>query len=108
MFRILLKSRFIQLVFAKANAMAIRSLEIYSETLKYLEKRGALLGLNLLASNFKKINLMSTLVVFNALTYTLVTIICLFEFSQDLERLVFCLVTYGFAVQVLEGRMFQV
>lgn len=80
--------------------MAIKSVEIYSEALNYLKKRGALLGIHFSYSNFKKINLMSMLVVLDAITYTLVTIICIFEFWQDMEQLVFCLVTYGFAIQV--------
>lgn len=82
------------------QTMAIKSVEIYYEALDFLMKRAKLLGLNILDQHYKQVNILSMFVLLDAITYTLVTIYCVFEFSGDLEKLVFCLVTYGFAIQV--------
>lgn len=82
--------------------MAIKSVDIYCSALDYLGKRGRLLGIDALRSDFNPFNFLSFVLILDAVTYTLVTIYCLFEFSRDLEALVFCLVTYGFGTQVLK------
>lgn len=62
--------------------MTFKSVEIYTEALDLMSKSG------------------SAATILNAISYTMVTIYCCIEFAEDLEKLVFCLVTYGFGVQV--------
>lgn len=80
--------------------MAIKSVEIYEEALSYLNKRGKLIGLAIMEKNYEMINFITMVVLLDAITYTMVTIYCLIEFAGNLEKLVFCLVTYGFGIQV--------
>jgi hypothetical protein len=80
--------------------MTIKSVEIYSQALDYLGKRGKLVGMDFLSKDYKMLNFAAVITSLDAITYTMVTIYCLFEFFGDLEKFVFCLVTYGFAVQV--------
>lgn len=82
-----------------AVTMPVKSVETYLKTLTYLHRRGRFLGLDL-APDYKPLNFLSILFVFDAVSYTFVTIYCIIEFSHSLERLVFCLVTYGFGIQV--------
>jgi len=77
-----------------------RSIETYILALAYLGKRGALLGMNILSTGFQRINFMSLIVILDAVTYSMITIYCVVEFIHDLEKVVFCLVTYGFGIQV--------
>lgn len=81
-------------------AMAAKSVEIYLQALAFVRKCGALLGVDSFALNYKPLNCLSFLLVFDAVTYTMVTVYCCFEFFGDLEKFIFCLVTYGFAIQV--------
>lgn len=83
-----------------AFTMALESVNIYNEALIYIRKRGALIGLDSCAADYKPLNFLLVLCVFDAITYTMVTIYCGFEFFGDLEKIVFCLVTYGFGIQV--------
>lgn len=80
--------------------MSSNSVEIYLKAIEFLGKRGGLLGMNIIQPEYKLINFKSLLVILDTITYTLVTIYCMFEFAGDLERMVFCLVTYGFGIQV--------
>ena len=80
--------------------MVARSVEIYLEALSFLRKRAALIGVDSFSSDYKSINLLSFTLVFNTVTFTMITIYSCFVFFDDLEKLIFCLVTYGFAIQV--------
>jgi len=76
------------------------SIETYLQTLAYLGKRGALIGMDVLSPGFQRFNILILLVFFDIVTYSMITIYCVIEFIHDLEKVVFCLVTYGFAIQV--------
>jgi hypothetical protein len=80
--------------------MAIKSVEVYSQALDLLGKHGRLVGLDVLAKEYEMINLKVLIFLLDAITYVMVTINCCFEFFDDMERLVFCLVTFGFGIQV--------
>lgn len=80
--------------------MAMKSVEIYSKALEFLGKMGKFVGLDLFDKNYKTVNLIAMTVAIDAIIYSLITAYCLRIFAGDLEKLVFCLVTYGFGVQV--------
>lgn len=101
--RVIIAIQFIY--FSVAMKMAVRSVEIYSEALQFLRKRGALLGLDFFCSKYKFWNPLVVGIVLDVITYTLITVYCIIEFFGDLEKLVFCMVTYGFGIQV---RKFQI
>lgn len=82
--------------------MAIKSVELYNQALDYANRWGKLVGLDIFTSNYDRFNLRVLLLMFDVVTYTMTTIYCIFDFYNDLEQLVFCLVTYGFATQVKE------
>jgi hypothetical protein len=84
--------------------MPTKSVETYKEALIFLSKLGALIGFDLLSEDFTSLNRRIFAVIFDTVTYTMVTIYCIFEFTHDLEKLVFCLVTYGFATQVISNQ----
>ncbi|CAO1420591.1 unnamed protein product [Diamesa hyperborea] len=79
--------------------MAIKSVELYNQALDYANKWGKLVGLDIFTSKYDRFNLRVLLLMFDVVTYTMTTIYCIFDFYNDLEQLVFCLVTYGFATQ---------
>ena len=81
--------------------MALKSVEIYANAVEYIMKTARLIGLGIFDVNYKVINIMSLLLVFDMITYTMVTIYCCWNFSGDLEKSIFNLVTYGFAIQVV-------
>jgi len=76
------------------------SIETYQQTLAYIRKRGALIGMDIFSPAFQPFNNFLLFVLFDVVTFSMVTVYCVFEFIHDLEKLVFCLVTYGFAIQV--------
>ena len=80
--------------------MATRSVDIFSQCLDFIMKIGRVSGMDIFEENFNQFNLLILHVVFQCFSYTLTTIYCVFEFKNDLEKLAFCLVTYGFAIQV--------
>ncbi|CAO1437120.1 unnamed protein product [Diamesa tonsa] len=79
--------------------MAIKSVELYNQALDYTNRWGKLVGLDIFTTNYDRFNLRVLLLMFDVVTYTMTTIYCIFDFYNDLEQLVFCLVTYGFATQ---------
>jgi hypothetical protein len=83
--------------------MAINSVATYEKSLSFLSNFGLLIGMDIFSKDYKIINWRSVGVVLNIVTYSMVTIYCIVEFRNDLEKLVFCLVTYGFAIQVRKG-----
>jgi hypothetical protein len=87
--------------------MAIKSLVIYEKSLSILAYFGALIGFDLFSKDYKALNWRAIGVVFDDVTYTMVTVYCIFEFRENLEKLVFCLVTYGFAIQVSIKNLFH-
>jgi hypothetical protein len=82
--------------------MSSLSVENYKKSLKYLGKRGALLGINILAPGYKAISAFSIFTTLDLITSTMVAIYCVHEFMGDLEKLTFLQVTFGFAFQVSE------
>jgi hypothetical protein len=80
--------------------MARSSVEIYSEVMGSLMKIGRLVGFNILDESYNLINFLALVIVVDIITYSIVTVYSCFVFFGDLEKLVFCLVTYGFAIQV--------
>ena len=87
--------------------MATKSVELYNQALDYANNWGKLVGLNIFTLNYNRFNPLILLVVFDVITYTMTTVYCIFDFHNDLEKLVFCLVTYGFATQVKEFTKFS-
>ena len=65
-------------------------------------KRARLIGVGIFDKDFKFYNFLVVFLCTDLFIYTLVTIYCCFEFSYDLEKLIFNLVTYGFASQVIK------
>jgi hypothetical protein len=91
--------KFYLLKFLLFSTMALKSVEIFAEAVSYANKRGKLVGIDIFSENYKT-SFMSMILLLDSITYSMVTIYCIFEFYDDLEKLVFCLVTYGFAIQV--------
>jgi hypothetical protein len=83
--------------------MAINSVATHEKSLNFLSIFGTLIGIGIFSKDYKVVNWRSVGVVLNIVTYSMVTIYCAVEFRNDLEKLVFCLVTYGFAIQVRKG-----
>jgi hypothetical protein len=83
--------------------MAIDSVATHEKSLNFLSIFGFLIGMDVFSKDYKILNWRSVGVVFDIVTYSMVTIYCIVEFRNDLEKLVFCLVTYGFAIQVRKG-----
>ena len=81
-------------------AMSLKSVELYSNSVEYIMKRSRLIGLGMFDKGFKTYNFLVAFLCVDLTIYTLVTIYCCFLFSDDLEKLIFNLVTYGFASQV--------
>lgn len=79
--------------------MAIQSVETLAEAFEFIRKRGKLLGVDLFDESYKPLNFITFIVILDIITYAMVTVYCVFEFIEDLEKLVFCLVTFGFGVQ---------
>jgi hypothetical protein len=88
-----------------AFKMARSSVEIYSEVLESIMKIGRLVGLNILDRSYNLINVLALVTVVDIITYSMVTVYSCFVFYGDLEKLIFCLVTYGFAIQVRDQLM---
>lgn len=80
--------------------MALESVEIYADAVEYIMKRARMIGMGVLDRNFKIINFKSFLVVLDVIIYSMVTSYCCWEFSGNLEKSIFNLVTYGFGIQV--------
>ena len=80
--------------------MATRSVDIYSQCLVFMIKIGRVSGMDILEENYNQFNFLILHVVFQCFSYTLTTIYCVFKFMNDFEKLAFCLVTYGYAIQV--------
>lgn len=81
--------------------MAVKSVEIYLEALSFIRKRGAVLGIDSFAENYKPMNVLSSFLFFDVVTFTMITVyLCFFEYFGDLEKLTFCFVTYGLGIQV--------
>ena len=81
--------------------MAVKSVEMYLEALSFIRKRGAMLGLDSFAVNYKPINLLSLMLALDTITFTMITVyLCCFEYFGDLEKLTFCFVMYGIGIQV--------
>lgn len=80
--------------------MSSKSVETYKKSLVFLSKVGAIIGSDVLSEDFQLMNWRAAALFIDIITYTFVTIFCVSEFFDELEKLVFCLVTYGFATQV--------
>jgi len=76
------------------------SIETYLQTLAYVCRRGSLIGLDIFSPEFQRFNALILFVFFDIVAYSMITVYCVVEFIHDLEKVVFCLVTYGFAIQV--------
>lgn len=80
--------------------MSIKSVELFSTAVEFLMKFARKIGLGIFDQNYKVMNFWVIFLFVDLVIYTMVTIDCMIEFSGNLEKSVFCLVTYGFAVQV--------
>jgi hypothetical protein len=76
------------------------SVAIYSEALELAMKVGRFVGLNVLDEDYRPVNVMSMVIVLDLITFTMVTVYCCFEYYGNLEKIVFCIVNYGFVIQV--------
>jgi hypothetical protein len=80
--------------------MPQRSIAIYSEALKLAMKLGKCVGLNVLDEDYRPVNVKTMFVYINLSVYSIITIFCCIEFYGNLDKFVFCIVFYGFAIQV--------
>ena len=80
--------------------MATRSEDIFGLCLDYVISKSRLVGVNIFEKNYKTLNPGALNLLIQCFCYLLVTIYCVFEFQNSFEKLVFCLVTFGFAIQV--------
>lgn len=80
--------------------MSSRSIDIYGQNIDYLRKVGRILGVDIFDKNYSQFNAKIINVITQIFFFTLTTIYCVFLFKDDFDKLTFCLVTYGFAIQV--------
>ena len=80
--------------------MATKSVDIFCQCLLFFRSKGKVIGMDVLDENYNQYNGLAFHLIFQCFSYTLTTIYCVFEFKNDFEKLAFCLVTYGFAIQV--------
>ena len=80
--------------------MAVKSVEMYLEALSFIRKRGAMLGLDSFAANYKPINLLAFMLVFEIISFMMVSGYSCVMFYDDMERVIFCLIAYGLGIQV--------
>ena len=77
--------------------MTTRSVDIFDQCLVCSRKKGRLVGADIFKQNYNFYNFLTLHLIFHCFSYTFVTIYCALEFKN---KLAFCLVTYGFGVQV--------